>query len=549
MKNKNLQLALVFILAASCGGNGKNGGDAGDGTDGPGDLLEDGSDLPPDLPPDVPPDSIPDAPLDDTPFEPPPPGETIYVDTQIAEPSCTTYDEASRSCGGGALTAYRDLNEASGAAEPGDLVIVRGATLTERFIPQRSGEEGAPITFQGYPGETVTITLPDGPFLPGFEFTAVHDLVVDGIHVNDAMMWAQILDSTRNVFRNCRFTVARDEGSRGGFRLVNSDANQIIGCTFEDGNDNLFLENSNRNVITESTLRMARHTLLVLACSSYNVVRENTFHNDLQKGGETFDCEGVIESLYDDTPQVRRMDATKHNIWERNLFIMTRASGNAWDYNAIQFAGQQGIVRFNLFYDNLGGGLGIQVYEDEAVNNYLNRVYHNTMFANRCFGLWASGDTVSTYYGNVIANNLLFGNLDCDGSGAADIVVDNTEANTLVNNRTDDPLFTDAAARDLTLAPGSPMIDAGVFLTTTASAGSGTTMPVADAGWFYDGYGVAAAGDAIQLEGAAENAFVVAVDYETNTLTLDRPLSWSAGQGVSLKYNGGAPDVGALESP
>ncbi len=37
------------------------------------------------------------------------------------------------------------------------------------------------------------------------------------------------------------------------------------------------------------------------------------------------------------------------------------------------------------------------------------------------------------------------------------------------------------------------------------------------------------------------------MDYVNNILTLDQPLAWNAGQGVSLQYGGKAPDLGAFE--
>jgi hypothetical protein len=38
------------------------------------------------------------------------------------------------------------------------------------------------------------------------------------------------------------------------------------------------------------------------------------------------------------------------------------------------------------------------------------------------------------------------------------------------------------------------------------------------------------------------------VDYETNTLELDRDLSWAAGTGVAMQYGGDQPDIGAFET-
>ncbi len=96
------------------------------------------------------------------------------------------------------------------------------------------------------------------------------------------------------------------------------------------------------------------------------------------------------------------------------------------------------------------------------------------------------------------------------------------------------------------LRPDSPCVDGRVFLATTASAGAGTEIPVADAGYFSDGREVVE-GDVIQIEGTTDRARIVAIDYERNVLTVDEALVWVAGQGVSLPYDGAAPDIGAPE--
>lgn len=118
-----------------------------------------------------------------------------------------------------------------------------------------------------------------------------------------------------------------------------------------------------------------------------------------------------------------------------------------------------------------------------------------------------------------------------------------------------DPLFVDISgppdpsrhdAFDFHLTEESPCVDAGAFLTTTVGDGSGTLIPVDDAGYFIDGFGIID-GDLIQLEEQTERARVTSIDYAANTLTVDGPLSWSDGLGVTLAYEGRAPDIGAFE--
>ena len=61
-----------------------------------------------------------------------------------------------------------------------------------------------------------------------------------------------------------------------------------------------------------------------------------------------------------------------------------------------------------------------------------------------------------------------------------------------------------------------------------------------------DGWGIID-GDLIQLEGQTQTARVIAIDYDSNVITVDRSLKWNKAQGVSLPYTGIAPDVGAYE--
>lgn len=99
---------------------------------------------------------------------------------------------------------------------------------------------------------------------------------------------------------------------------------------------------------------------------------------------------------------------------------------------------------------------------------------------------------------------------------------------------------------DFHVQPDSPCIDAGAFLTTTRTAGSGTSIEVHDAAYFSDGYGIAE-GDLIQLDGQAQTARITSVDRDADIIAVDTALTWSAGLGVALPYQGSAPDIGAFE--
>ena len=93
------------------------------------------------------------------------------------------------------------------------------------------------------------------------------------------------------------------------------------------------------------------------------------------------------------------------------------------------------------------------------------------------------------------------------------------------------------------------MIDRAAYLTTTRSDGEGASLPVGDVLYFYDGFTIPGeGGDEIQLLGTTDRARIVRIDAASRTLTLSRPLSWHAGQGVALAFAGAAPDFGAFEA-
>jgi len=96
------------------------------------------------------------------------------------------------------------------------------------------------------------------------------------------------------------------------------------------------------------------------------------------------------------------------------------------------------------------------------------------------------------------------------------------------------------------LIENSPAIDNGLFLTKTLSSGSGTQIAVEKSRFFSYGYNIVD-GDSIRIQSNGQIAIIDSIDYNGNVLYLNRPISWQAEDGLSLVYQGNAPDIGAKE--
>jgi parallel beta-helix repeat protein len=107
------------------------------------------------------------------------------------------------------------------------------------------------------------------------------------------------------------------------------------------------------------------------------------------------------------------------------------------------------------------------------------------------------------------------------------------------------PAFVAVTNQDFHLGTGSPGIDAGDCLARTVGSGTGQTIPVTDAGYFSDGFGMTL-GDLVRV--GANEVRITSVDYGAKTITVNRQIEWKEGDGVSYPYVGRAPDIGAYEA-
>ncbi len=505
--------------------------------------------------------------------------ETIYVDNSITSSSCDDYDPPTRSCGSGTETVYNTLAGAAAIAVAGYEVLVRAGTFNEPLEVQHSGTEQDRVLFGNYEDEAVVIT--GNSMAPAIDLSDRQYVIIEGLTIDNVQRWMYALQAHHNIVRNNTFTRAVDSGgsSKTGLFFQEATFNRITGNTIEDSTqDNLGLHGCDNNLIEGNTIRKAAHTLWAIKCGNYNVVRNNYFHNEDQKIGEIYDCDA---SGFDH--EITRYDATKHNLVELNTFAFAVKHYSISGGNGVQNAGQNGIFRNNVFY-HTNAGLGMQRYSDEANFDTDNRVYNNVFYKNECGGVGLGQGSAAQFSGNLFTNNIFFENSGCGGVGSAQITyraldgfsfTNNNimgssngagviqelldDANTLTyfeanypqlfsDNIEQSPQFADAANYDFHLTAASPMVDTGAFLTTTNGAGQGTEMQIHDAGYFFDGYSIPGeVGDVVQLDGQTAQARITRIDYNTNTLTLDTPLTWNDGVGVALSYLGNAPDLGAFE--
>ncbi len=343
------------------------------------------------------------------------PPATIFVDNTLTQDCQGTYSITNRDCSGAGGDAYSSLIEASNAAEPGDTVLIRGGIYNEKLSPN-SGNPENPIIYKNYGNENVAIS---GPSLyPAIDLKYRSNVIIDGINVTSARVYVEAHGAKNTVVKNSHFSNYSQSGSFGMIRYYDGAANNYFinnhvsgDVPFTDYNDLLIIKNSTHNVIENNSFYTATHTILAVRCGSFNIIRNNYFSNDKNKIMEIYDC--CEDSRDNSIP-------TERNIVEENIFSKTGGDGDSSPEAGIQFAGQESILRNNLFYEGLGG-INFALYPGsncnlegnyEAYRNYKNRVYNNVFYSNHHAGILtgASTDPATLFYDNIIKNNVLINN-------------------------------------------------------------------------------------------------------------------------------------------
>ncbi len=495
---------------------------------------------------------------------------------------------------GSAEQPWRTLGKVNSTLQPGDIAIFHAGDYDGAIDPERSGKAGAPIIYRAAEREAAVILgQPElGENGACVRLMNRQHIEIDGfalLPVAGRLMHAEgsrHLAVRRSRLENASLaweSILMRDVQHSRFEELRAGRTMRIGGNWGHVTGNLWDVYASSHLVFQRIHfhRTGHHSLGLWHDSHDIVIRECVFDGIW---GRNFEFASPIRLLVEQCVITQAFDGA-----------------NSADSRA-KFLARDAIFRHNLVHHNYGGPLAATVWDPQDFFPKLalrrTRIYHNTyadnyeetwgfgqpqgqrgqgqvsdnVFQNENFafnGLGGVETALKVRMNTPSSNEFRSSNFFNGTAGAATIGfspggVPGTpteafartpgEANAVgsvrfVGSLAVDPAFVDRANDDYRLSPGSPLIDAGQPLARTTHAGSGRIIPVDDAAWFYDGYGIEGeVGDLIVLGADQQPARVVSVDPEFSTVTVDRDLSWEEGETVTLPYAGAAPDIGAYEA-
>jgi hypothetical protein len=294
------------------------------------------------------------------------------------------------------------------------------------------------ITIAGYPGETVTITPPQG--LQGIRLTTpaqryliFQDLTIDMINqtVPGNGPDGIYLSGGANHNRFQRLEVKNNSTSGINFSSNNgsADFNEVLDCALHH-NGRLNVGNSGYGIY---------------GGTSNNLIQGNDIYANNGYGIQFNSSAGTGND-----------NIIRNNKIHGNMVHGTISAGGTTSYGLVLMHGNNNLVYNNLIYANQGG---IQIYS----GNIGSKIYNNTITGNLATPLDGEHGIDMQYYGGAptIQNNIIYNNGSGDpihnyGGGTGTPVID--------HNLTTDPGFVNADMNDFHLKATSAAVDAGVAL-------------------------------------------------------------------------------------
>ena len=460
--------------------------------------------------------------------------------------------------------AWATISKANRSLTAGDTVIVAAGTYDERVSPASSGAPGKHITYAAEVGARPVIRHVNALRknyirVIGFEITHnsmefVHGITLYGSH------HCEIL---RNYIHHTRGQGIRNNAYYGdsNYNVVRANVITYTGCPTGvaggcvganaiklQGHHNLFEYND------------ISHPLdFIDTYGGYTIIRNNYFHDF--RNTDFPDGSG---------------DAAHVDIWQpygiagqmsdRNMFENNWAADNLEansHFNQVRDETESGEKEF-IIRGNVGLRQGSYVAQFGAID-YV-RMYNNT-FAD-FFHIheaerkgWSTIGFNSEHGTDASTNNFVFNNIFYRTTRPATEKIISIQAGSSADTShnaceesgsdpscsvTSDVRFVDYSNDDFHLQESSKCNAAGRAMTTVTSAtGNGNSFTVVDAGFFTDGYGIAE-GDSIRV-GAQSQATIANINYDSDTIDVDTPISWAMGDSVVLAHQPPVPAIGAYE--
>jgi len=498
---------------------------------------------------------------------------------------------------------FRTIQRSANVALPGDAVYVRGGTYNERVALTVSGSNGRPITYQKYPGETPVldgtgIAVPNTAAL--WDLGSVNYVTIDGFEVRNSSQFLMQTSGHHVTIKNSKIHAScigcTDDGTEGAHgngisigggsvqhytSILNNDIYDIYngGIVMYDALQGYVLVQGNT---IHDIHGVGNWDMIECHGTPYVVIKNNVLYNLVltNEGADYIDCGSVST------------DSTHHIVYDNNTVYVGPNGTSTIGYVKIDKYPHQVILRRNTLY-----GVGFAFYTKPMPET---AIYHNTVVnpMNAAVLLWQQNEFTPDWQGITFKNNLFVDSQQymlqhvpsrIDGSYANIRMGHNVYRFTPAGNRgilwemltfdgiyapertgaagqaefdrwradtgqepsggtrteeTMNALLVNAPNLDFRLVSGSAAIGAGAPLTTTTRAGSGTAVPVVESFYFYNGYGLTGP-DQIRVGSRVVN--IVKIDEKNHIITVDRSITWNAGDPVSLPWNGSAPDAGAIE--
>jgi hypothetical protein len=479
---------------------------------------------------------------------------------------------------------WRTLDKANKTLRPGDTVTVSDGLYEGLINPEFSGKNNQRIVYRSENRHGAILKGDEGSKYV-INLINRHFITIDGFKMlPHSGGFGYIKDCSSITLENCHMEHSTEVYCP--LRFVDSHHNRLLfntlyrviqrtsdskihgdGCHFINSSFNV-IEGNDFSKIGHSPLRIWGETP---GRNNYNVVRSNIFHNGWGRNFEMFNLDRCL--------------------FERNIITNAFNGAMSADAHGKVFL-TDGIFRENLIYDNWDSPLASYSYIDRSTTGDVplelkdSRFYNNT-FANNASYVWGfSGrNNVTPIRSNVFKNNIFSNNgfmvnfitLILGSSGVADnnqiqnnlfygniseMAVIQIKDNIYTANRLNeeyshhcsenlnaDPGFISNDDRCFALNAMSIAKNGGTFLTRTSAPGRGSVIPVEDARYFYDGFGIEGEkGDLIIIGPSKLMARVIISDMERNELTIDRELIWKEGEHVSLPFPGSTPDIGAIQN-